>query len=77
MNIIYIISFLFHFIINSYEFYVKNFPNIKFMLDEKHLNQDKNIILIISIIYTFLLKFNILNILYLCLLHYKNKIKFY
>ena len=33
--------------INSYEFYVKNFPNIKFMLDEKHLNQDKNIILII------------------------------
>ena len=33
--------------INSYEFYVKNFPNIKFMLDEKYLNQDKNIILII------------------------------
>ena len=33
--------------INSYEFYVKNFPNIKFMLDVKHLNQDKNIILII------------------------------
>ena len=33
--------------INSYEFYVKNFPYIKFMLDEKHLNQDKNILLII------------------------------
>ena len=33
--------------INSYDFYVKNFPYIKFMLDEKHINQDKNILLII------------------------------
>ena len=31
---------------DSYDFYVKNFPYIKFMLDEKHINQDKNILLI-------------------------------
>ena len=32
---------------DSYDFYVKNFPYIKFMLDEKHINQDKNILLLI------------------------------
>ena len=33
--------------INSYEFYVKNFPYIKYMLDEKYKEHDKNILLII------------------------------
>ena len=33
--------------INSYEFYVKNFPFIKFMIDEKYIKHDKNILLII------------------------------
>ena len=33
--------------INSYDFYVKNFSYIKYMLDEKYINHDKNILLII------------------------------
>ena len=34
-------------VINSYEFYVKNFPYIKFMIDERYINHDKNILLVI------------------------------
>ena len=33
--------------INSYDFYVKNFSYIKYMIDEKYINHDKNILLII------------------------------
>ena len=33
--------------INSYDFYVKNFSYVKYMLDEKYINHDKNILLII------------------------------
>ena len=33
--------------INSYDFYVKNFSYIKYMLDEKYLKHDQNILLII------------------------------
>ena len=33
--------------LNSYEFYVKNFPYIKYSIDGKYINQDMNVLLII------------------------------
>ena len=33
--------------LNSYEFYVKNFPYIKYSIDGKYINQNQNVLLII------------------------------